>query len=265
MPPFARLRDVVPSAYLRVFQPLDGFERQEQLHWERYLVEGARTASLRRAVRRPRDHRRVGRAGARGGRARRGPGDRRTDVRQPVAACACGSSAALLSFSATKPIELSDRFVPKQDAKRAAKELAQAPPSRPARGGVRAPEPVARADPVVRAVRRRGALARRGRVRPDPAALPHHGASRDAPCGARRPGPSPVRPRSDLRADPGPAPVDGRVRPGVAAGARLRDALRLHDLGRAGRRPQRRAICTKRSTRSSAKSSRGRRTSTRAC
>ena len=33
--------------------------------------------------------------------------------------------AALLSFSATKPLELSDRFVPKQDAKRAAKELAK--------------------------------------------------------------------------------------------------------------------------------------------
>ena len=57
MPPFARLRDVVPSAYLRVFQPLDGFERQEQLHWERYLVEGARSATLRRAVRGPRDDR----------------------------------------------------------------------------------------------------------------------------------------------------------------------------------------------------------------
>ena len=33
--------------------------------------------------------------------------------------------AALLSFSATKPLELSDRFVPKQDVKRAAKELAK--------------------------------------------------------------------------------------------------------------------------------------------
>jgi hypothetical protein len=30
---------MVPSAYLRVFQGLDGFERDEQLHWERYLVE----------------------------------------------------------------------------------------------------------------------------------------------------------------------------------------------------------------------------------
>jgi hypothetical protein len=33
---------MVPSAYLRVFQPLDGFEREEQLHWERWLVTGRR-------------------------------------------------------------------------------------------------------------------------------------------------------------------------------------------------------------------------------
>ena len=30
---------MVPSAYLRVFQALDRFERDEQLHWERYLVQ----------------------------------------------------------------------------------------------------------------------------------------------------------------------------------------------------------------------------------
>src|SRR5947199_326750 len=36
----AKLRTMVPSAYLRVFQPLDGFERSEQLHWERWLVAG---------------------------------------------------------------------------------------------------------------------------------------------------------------------------------------------------------------------------------
>jgi hypothetical protein len=32
---------MIPSAHLRVFQPLDAFERDEQLHWERYLVERA--------------------------------------------------------------------------------------------------------------------------------------------------------------------------------------------------------------------------------
>jgi hypothetical protein len=31
----ARLAEMVPSAYLRVYQPLDGFERDEQLQWER--------------------------------------------------------------------------------------------------------------------------------------------------------------------------------------------------------------------------------------
>src|SRR5438128_12399870 len=31
-------RKMVPSAYLRLFQPLDRFERDEQLHWERYLL-----------------------------------------------------------------------------------------------------------------------------------------------------------------------------------------------------------------------------------
>lgn len=33
---------MVPSATLRVFQPLDGFEHDEQLHWERYLLHGRR-------------------------------------------------------------------------------------------------------------------------------------------------------------------------------------------------------------------------------
>src|SRR5262245_26323777 len=43
----ARLPDVVPSAYLRVFQPLDAFESVEQAHWERYLLHGARSPVIR--------------------------------------------------------------------------------------------------------------------------------------------------------------------------------------------------------------------------
>jgi hypothetical protein len=39
---------MVPSAILRVFQPLDGFERVEQLHWERYLLHGRRPHGLPR-------------------------------------------------------------------------------------------------------------------------------------------------------------------------------------------------------------------------
>jgi hypothetical protein len=124
MAPFARLRDVVPSAYLRVFQPLDGFERQEQLHWERYLIEGARSTSIR-----PRyaDHVTTGGLGviapAEGEHAEIRVIDGRTFVspwRMHLRVL-----AALLSFSATKPLELSDQFVTKQDTKRAAKQLAK--------------------------------------------------------------------------------------------------------------------------------------------
>lgn len=124
MAPFARLRDVVPSAYLRVFQPLDGFERQEQLHWERYLVEGTRSTSIR-----PRyaDHVTTGKLGviapAEGEHAEIRVIDGRTFVspwRMHLRVL-----AALLSFSATKPLELSDQFVTKQDTKRAGKQLAR--------------------------------------------------------------------------------------------------------------------------------------------
>ena len=120
----ARLDSVIPSAYLRVFQPLDGFERQEQVHWERYLVEGARSPTLRR---RYADHETTEGLGvlapAEGEHAEVRVIDGRTFVspwRMHLRVL-----AALLSFSATKPLELSDRFVPKQDAKRAAKELAK--------------------------------------------------------------------------------------------------------------------------------------------
>src|SRR3954452_20193064 len=44
---------MVPSAYLRVFQPLDGFERSEQLHWERWLVTGRGQAGRPRFADRP--------------------------------------------------------------------------------------------------------------------------------------------------------------------------------------------------------------------
>ncbi|MGZ5299531.1 MAG: hypothetical protein ACXWDU_07615 [Actinomycetota bacterium] len=115
---------MVPSAYLRVFQPLDGFERHEQVHWERYLVEGARSTTIRR---RYADHETTQGLGviapAEGEHAEIRVIDGRTFVspwRMHLRVL-----AALLSFSATKPLELSDLFVPKHDAKRAAKELAK--------------------------------------------------------------------------------------------------------------------------------------------
>jgi len=90
MNPGAKLRDMVPSAFLRVFQPLDAFDREEQLRWERYLVSDRWVPG-----RRPRylDH-----------------------VRMRVL-------AAALAFREARPIELSDRFLSKKDAKRVAREL----------------------------------------------------------------------------------------------------------------------------------------------
>ena len=124
MAPFARLRDVVPSAYLRVFQPLDGFERQEQLHWERYFLDGSHSTSIRR---RYADHEASQGLGmiapAEGEHAEIRVIEGRTYVspwRMHLRVL-----AALLSFNTTKPLELSDRFVTKQDAKRAGRQLAK--------------------------------------------------------------------------------------------------------------------------------------------
>jgi len=124
MAQFARLRDVVPSAYLRVFQPLDAFERQEQLHWERYLLDGSRSPSLRpRYADRPTS----------GGLGVIAPADgehaevRVLDGRTFVSPWRIRLRvlAALLSFAESAPIELSERFVAKQDVKRANRELAR--------------------------------------------------------------------------------------------------------------------------------------------
>ena len=115
---------MVPSAFLRVFQPLDAFEREEQLHWERYLLDGPAAQSLR-----PRyaDHRTVGVAGAAGalrGRARRGAACRRPHVMSPRR-MRMRVLAAMLSFREAQPMELWEQFVPKKEARRAARDLAR--------------------------------------------------------------------------------------------------------------------------------------------
>ena len=121
MNPTARLRDMVPSAYLRVFQPLDAFDREEQLRWERYLVSERWVPGRRQ---RYLDHAQDGLgliASADGEHAEVRVVDGRTYVspwrmRMRVL-------AAALAFRETKPIELSDRFLSKKDAKRVAREL----------------------------------------------------------------------------------------------------------------------------------------------
>ncbi|MDH4112809.1 MAG: hypothetical protein OEV60_09055 [Actinomycetota bacterium] len=115
---------MVPSAYLRVYQPLDRFERAEQLHWERFLLHGPEIASIR-----PRyaDRQTVGRLGVLapadsdsadvlhvGGRTLISPRRMRMRV-----------LAAMVSFREAQPIELWEQFVPKKDGRRAARDLAR--------------------------------------------------------------------------------------------------------------------------------------------
>ena len=157
MPSVARLPEMVPSAYLRVFQPLDAFEGRGAAAVERYLVSNRWMPG---SPRRYRDH-------AKGGLGLIAPADgdhaevRVVDGRTYVSPWRMRMRvlAAGLAFRETRPIELSERFLSKKDAKRVARELETPPSARPARGGVLSPEPVARADPLVRALRGRGAKA----------------------------------------------------------------------------------------------------------
>jgi hypothetical protein len=114
---------VVPSAYLRVFQPLDGFERQEQLHWERYLVERHLRRGRPRFADRPTEEGLGLLAPADGEHAEVRTVDGRTYVsphrmRMRVL-------AAMLAFREAEPFELWERFVPKKEAKAARRQLAK--------------------------------------------------------------------------------------------------------------------------------------------
>ena len=121
----ARLRDMVPSAFLRVFQPLDAFPAEEQAYWERYLLHGARSPSIR-----PRYRERV----HAGGLGIITPGDgehadvRVVDGRTFVSPWRIRLRvlAGMLAFRETAPMEeLTDGFVSKADARKAGRELAR--------------------------------------------------------------------------------------------------------------------------------------------
>jgi hypothetical protein len=121
MNPEARLRDMVPSAFLRVFQPLDAFEREEQLRWERYLVSDRWVPG-----RRPRylDHAKD-RLGLIAPADREHAEVRVVDGRTYVSPWRMRMRvlAAALAFREARPIELSERFLSKKDAKRVGREL----------------------------------------------------------------------------------------------------------------------------------------------
>jgi hypothetical protein len=107
-----------------VFQPLDAFERDEQLHWERYLLERTVTSSARP---RYRDRVTVGKLGLLAPEAREHAEVRVVDGRTYLSPWRMQMRvlAAILSFRETEPMDLWDQFVPKRVGKRVAKELAR--------------------------------------------------------------------------------------------------------------------------------------------
>jgi hypothetical protein len=118
----ARLRDVVPSATLRVYQPIDAFERDEQLHWERYLVEGSRGPTVR--------SRYADRPGA-GALGMMSPADgehaevRVVDGRTYVSPWRVRLRVltAIASFPTSPDLELADDYVTRKDRRRAQRQL----------------------------------------------------------------------------------------------------------------------------------------------
>ncbi len=117
-----RLRRMVPSAYLRVFQPLEAFRSEEQAEWERFIVGGGRPRPVR-----PLYRQRVmtGRLGL----LAPAEGERAEFRVMEGAYYVCPSRtrlrilASLLSFREVQPLELSDHFVPENEARKAQREL----------------------------------------------------------------------------------------------------------------------------------------------
>jgi hypothetical protein len=115
---------MVPSAYLRVFQSLDRFERDEQLHWERYLVQ--------RAARTPGRPRYADRVTGAGMGLLAPAGQEEAEVRVIEGRTFISPQRlrlrvleAILEFRASEPMELWDQIVPKKEARRARRQLAR--------------------------------------------------------------------------------------------------------------------------------------------
>ena len=114
---------MVPSAYLRVFQPLDGFERDEQVHWERYLLHAGVRPARPTYLDRPTGEGIGLLAPADGehaevrvikGRTYVAPDRMRLRV-----------LASILAVREAEDLELADRFVPKKVARHARRQLAK--------------------------------------------------------------------------------------------------------------------------------------------
>lgn len=117
---------MIPSAYLRVFRPLDSFPPDERGRWERFIAEGGAPPVLRPVYRDgpTQKQRHVGLlASAEGEFA----DVRMVDGIQYV--CPWRTRlrilAGILSLRESAPPEMADTFVPESEARRAARELAR--------------------------------------------------------------------------------------------------------------------------------------------
>jgi hypothetical protein len=120
----SRLDSMVPSAYLRIFVPLDSLDRAEQLRWERELVDKSKGRFGR-----PRyaDRPTTGQLGV------MSPADaehvdvRIVDGRTLLSPWGTRMRvlASMLAFRDSQPMDLWEQFVPKKEGRRARRELAR--------------------------------------------------------------------------------------------------------------------------------------------
>src|SRR5262249_45134913 len=111
------------SAYLRVFQSLERFERDEQLHWERYLVQRSRTPGRPRYVDRVTGEGVGLLAPAGGEEAEVRVIDGRTFISPHRLRLRV--LEAITGPPGSEPFELWDMIVPKKEARRARRQLAR--------------------------------------------------------------------------------------------------------------------------------------------
>lgn len=116
---------MVPSAELRVYEPLEGFPADEQRHWERYILGGGMVTAPRPVYR---DHPTGPRIGFLVPAA--GEGAHVKLIEGAYYLCPLRIRirvlAGLLAFREAKPFDGSEAFVPDDHARRAAKELNRA-------------------------------------------------------------------------------------------------------------------------------------------
>jgi hypothetical protein len=117
---------VIPSAYLRVFRPLEAFPERERARWERYIMEGGRP-SVARPIYRDEPTAGEGRVGLLSQVDADHAEIRLVDGTQYVCPwrTRLRNLTGILSLKDTAPAEMVEVFLPETETRRAARELAR--------------------------------------------------------------------------------------------------------------------------------------------